>query len=43
MARLLAPKIVRPKSELGYFQLLFTDDLLIENVSATNQYTAEKI
>jgi hypothetical protein len=40
----LLKKSVRPKSELGYFQLFFfTDDLLIENVSAMNHYAAEKI
>lgn len=40
----LLQKSVRPKSELGYFQLFFfTNDLLIENMSAMNQYAAEKI
>jgi hypothetical protein len=37
------PQSARPKTDLEYFQLLFTDDLIGEIVTATNMYAAEKI
>jgi hypothetical protein len=39
----LLPQIARPKTELEYFQLFFTDNLLNENVSAMIPDAAEKI
>ena len=37
------PHSVRPKTELEYFQLFFSDDLIGEIVTATNIYVAEKV
>ena len=37
------PQSARPKTELEYFQLFFSDDLIGEIVTATNMYPAEKI
>jgi hypothetical protein len=37
------PQSPRPKTELEYFQLFFSDDLIGKTVTATNMYAAENI
>ena len=37
------PQSARPKTELEYFQLFFSDNLIGEVVTATNMYAAKKI
>ena len=37
------PQSAWPKTELEYFQLFFSDDLIVRIVTATNIYAAEKI
>jgi len=37
------PHSAQPKTELEYFQLFFSDDLIGKTVTATNMYAAEKI
>jgi len=37
------PQSARPKTELEYFQLFFSDDLIREIVTVTNMYAVEKI
>ena len=37
------PQSARPKTELEYFQLFFSDDLIGKIVTATNMYTVEKM
>jgi hypothetical protein len=37
------PQSARPKTELVYFQLFFSDDLIGEIVTVTNMYAAEKM
>jgi hypothetical protein len=39
----ILPHSARPKTELEYFQIFFSDDLIGEIVTATNMYAAEKI